>query len=160
MIKRQTKDAFTLVEVLVSIAIIVFIGAVLLKIVSNNTFFIGNLLQKSSFNSFISVLNKERKDEKKKTIHIKDLVTSKYKNIDDELKEFLKKKKIEYSDLLISTQSMLDDNDTASEDEIEEQDDAGNIDFKVDIRKQIISIDDDKNQKSLEYLYYINEHKE
>jgi len=152
------------VEVLVAVAIIVFIGAVLLKIVSNNTFFISSLLQKKSSNSFISILPKINKDEKKRKFIMQSVVAAKFPTINDELKHFLKDKKVYYTDQLISVKSILDTNDSGDADEYDtDYDEQSNkdqqIDFKIQIRKKIItSIDEKTKKKNLEYIYYIGQY--
>jgi prepilin-type N-terminal cleavage/methylation domain-containing protein len=148
--------AFTLIEVLVSVAIITFVGTVLLKIVSNNTHFIALILQKSTANSFISLFSDIDKESNDKEFNIQNMLDKKYISLEKKLEESIKDKKVKYTDELLSTVFLLDLEDEEDED-LKDKQTLPNS--KIDIRKKIISIENQDTKKvALEYLYYLDEH--
>ena len=165
------KRAFTLIEVLIAVGIIAFIGAVLLKIVSNNTFFISRFLQQNNFATFVSFFSQLDDKSHKKEFFIKDTISSNYNIKDDDLNRYLKPYKIIYQDQLIATKSLFEEHKKkrqadkeevwTTDEEVDLDKDKG-LDLKIEIRKQIITtISADMSDHNVsdysDYIYYIRE---
>ncbi|MEO1954959.1 MAG: prepilin-type N-terminal cleavage/methylation domain-containing protein [Campylobacterales bacterium] len=87
------KDAFTLIEVMVSVMIITVVIASLLKMKSNNSYMLNSLKNQSNTKQYISLLipNKDYGYENKET-RLDALI--KEFNVDDELRKKLKNLKV------------------------------------------------------------------
>ncbi len=107
------KDAFTLIEVMVSVMIITVVIASLLKMKSNNSYMLNSLKNQSNTKQYISLLipNKDYGYENKET-RLDALI--KEFNVDDELRKKLKNLKVKIIYKKIISLDLSEVEDTAS----------------------------------------------
>jgi prepilin-type N-terminal cleavage/methylation domain-containing protein len=103
------REAFTLIEVLVSVVIISVVGLALLDMANKNTKMIGLLSKKKEIPAILSIYgfhgNPDLNNLEK---NLYDVVSKSYKIDSSPLKEYLNSKKVLYKEELISRQHILD----------------------------------------------------
>ena len=153
--------SFTIVEVLVAVSILAFVGVVLLKIASNNNFFIAQFLQKNTYYSFMSLIREKDKEDDKDTFLIKDLVEQKYKNIKKPLQDFIQGKKVKYQEEKIGSVVVFDFSGGDEDGLGDEDNNLADAKLEVDIIKKYLLSADNLNspdqEKFSEYIYTIKE---
>ncbi len=106
--KSMTK-AFTLIEVLVSVMILAYVGTSLLQISSNSKHNFIFLKEKSEFERLASIAfihNEQKYHHKDMTLY--DFLKDDYSDIDDDLRKYLKEMKVSYNHEEISTFNPLE----------------------------------------------------
>lgn len=106
--KSMTK-AFTLIEVLVSVMILAYVGTGLLQISSNSKHNFMFLKNKSEFDRLASIafIHNDQKFHHK-DVTLFDFIKDDYTNIDDELRKYLKEIKVNYNHEEVSTLNPLE----------------------------------------------------
>ena len=117
--------AFTLIEVLVSVMILAVVGTGLLQISTNSKHNFIYLKEKSKFDRLASIAfihNNQKYHKKNMTFY--DFIKDDYSKIDDDLRQYLKNIKIDYTHEEISTfnplEGSLDDMNQSDETQQEE----------------------------------------
>ncbi len=153
----MNNKAFTLIEVLVSITILAVVATGLFKISLNSKANFAYLYKKSQFDRLSSIAfmhNNQKYHHKEKSLY--DFVRDSYTIKDDEIRQYLKKDKISYSQEEYSTLSLGEGNDQQTDDETPSPKTKGdtipNITFVFD--KITIS---NKNQSTYAYKIYMRE---
>ncbi len=117
---RQTKRGFTLIEVLVSIVILSVVAVGLFDVSAKgkqNYIFLKEKTEFDRLSSLAFMHNSQKLHNKDKTLY--DFIRYDYNIDDDDLRKYLKTKKVNYTHEEVSTFKPLDDK--ASEDFKEEQ---------------------------------------
>ena len=134
---KESKKAFTLIEVLISVTILALTGAVLIQIASNNKQNFQTLLNKIEFDEIISIPLTHRNKIYHKTT--KDLYTYLYKDYNltnDDIIRYLKSKKVSYEQKNFSVIKPFESNE--SEDIIEEENQNNEQSFTINVDKIVI----------------------
>jgi len=106
---KSTTKAFTLIEVLVSVMILAYVGTGLLQISSNSKHNFMFLKNKSEFDRLASIafIHNDQKFHHK-DVTLFDFIKDDYTNIDDELRKYLKEIKVNYNHEEVSTLNPLE----------------------------------------------------
>ncbi len=134
---KESKKAFTLIEVLISVTILALTGAVLIQIASNNKQNFQTLLNKIEFDEIISIPLTYRIKRYHNTT--KDLYTYLYKDYNltnDDIIRYLKSKKVSYEQKNFSVIKPFESNE--SEDIIEEENQNNEQSFTINVDKIVI----------------------
>ncbi len=110
---KESKKAFTLIEVLISVTILALTGAVLIQIALNNKQNFQTLLNKIEFDEIISIPLTHRNKIYHKTT--KDLYTYLYKDYNltnDDIIRYLKSKKVSYEQRSFSVIKPFESNES------------------------------------------------
>lgn len=114
--------AFTLIEVLVSVMILAYVGTALLQMSSNSKHNFMFLKNKSEFDRLASIAlihNNQKFHHKDMTLY--DFIKDDYADIDDELRKYLKDIKVNYNHEEVSTfnplEGSIDDQNQSQEQE-------------------------------------------
>ena len=124
---RQTKNGFTLIEVLVSVVILSVVAVGLFDVSSKgkqNYIFLKEKTEFDRLSSLALMHNDQKHHNKDKTLY--DFVRYDYDIDDDDLRKYLKSKKVNYTHKEVSTFKPLDDSasDEFKEEQAEENPDA------------------------------------
>ncbi len=153
----MNSKAFTLIEVLVSITILAVVATGLFKISLNSKANFAYLYKKSQFDRLSSIAfmhNDQKFHHKEKSLY--DFVRDNYTIKDDEIRQYLKKNKISYSQEEYSTLSLGDNSDTENTNETNSQDQEGDIIPNITFVFDKITISN-KNQSTYAYKIYMRE---
>jgi prepilin-type N-terminal cleavage/methylation domain-containing protein len=147
-------NAFTLIEVLVSVMILAVVGTGLLQISSNSKHNFIFLKEKSKFDRLASIAfihNNQKYHHKNMTLY--DFIRDDYEKIDDDLRKYLKTFKVKYNHEEISTFKPLGESTDEEKNQPEDLENPQNqIDLTIIYEK--ISVQKDKNA-AYAYKVYI-----
>lgn len=145
----MNKKAFTLIEVLVSVVILSTVAVLLFEISTNSKNSFSYLREKASFTTLSSLPlmhNNPKYHNSDKTLF--EYVRYDYDIKDDELRRYLKEKKIHYSQELFAEFSPLSEGDKESIEDTSENKEQSMMDFTIVFDKILIS---DKQQSTFVY---------
>ncbi len=145
--------AFTLIEVLVSVIILSYVGVGLLQISSNNKHNFIYLREKSHYDRLASIAfihNSPKYNHK--TMNLYDYIRDDYTNIDDELRKYLKNIKVTYEEKEISTFKPLEEDKEDISSDFQENNGKMQSALNLTINYDKITV---SKEKSSTYVYKI-----
>ena len=149
---KKEKNAFTLIEVLMSIAIISIVGLALLQLNANSTKMINYLFEKGGTNEHISILSinlDEDLDKKNKSLY--EIIERKYNIKNDDIRKSLKAIEYDIKYTEISVTDLLEE-DTEDNELVNNDDENTENQPSLILTISKISI---SNNKQGAYLHYM-----